>query len=564
MRNTLDCGEAIVEAFRKLNVKYILSSPGTEWAPVWEAMANQKQSGNSGPILMDVWHETLAVDIASGFTLATGEMQAVLLHAGSGLMQGIMGIHGAFVAGIPMIVISGESMTYGEQKSFDPGAQWINNLSIVGGTTRLVEPIVKFATVAGSSHTVFEHVLRAGELAQRTPKGPTYLAVSTETLMDEWIAPESPRIVPPAPRIQTVREDIERMADQIIGAKNPVVFTEAAGKEVETYEALVQLCELLALPLIEKPSALFANFPKDHPLHQGHDIKQYWDDMDLALVIRTRVPWYPPSERPPNAIVAIVDEEPHRTSMVYQSLQADMYLEGDVAKTLQDLADAIKVRGVDKKAVENRRSKLARSHDELMAKKAVLYQEARKKTPVDPVWLCACLGEVMPRGTAYVDEVTTHTPLLREHIMWNEPQSLFTRQSGLGQGLGLSLGVKLAKPHSPVVTLIGDGAFLYNPVLQSLGASRDFNLPIIAVIFNNTKYAAMQRMHQKMYPKGIAVDTDVFYGTHINAPDFTKVAEAFGAYGERVEKPEQVKQALKNGLKANEEGRTAIIDVSVS
>lgn len=564
MRNTLDCGEAIVEAFRKLNVKYILSSPGTEWAPVWEAMANQKQSGNSGPILMDVWHETLAVDIASGFTLATGEMQAVLLHAGSGLMQGIMGIHGAFVAGIPMIVISGESMTYGEQKGFDPGAQWINNLSIVGGTTRLVEPIVKFATVAGSSHTVFEHVLRAGELAQRTPKGPTYLAVSTETLMDEWIAPESPRIVPPAPRIQTVREDIERMADQIIGAKNPVVLTEAAGKEVETYEALVRLCELLALPLIEKPSALFANFPKDHPLHQGHDIKQYWNDMDLALVIRTRVPWYPPSERPPNAIVAIVDEEPHRTSMVYQSLQADMYLEGDVAKTLQDLADAIKVRGVDKKEVEKRRSKLARSHDELMAKKAVLYQEARKKTPVDPVWLCACLGEVMPRGTAYIDEVTTHTPLLREYIMWNEPQSLFTRQSGLGQGLGLSLGVKLAKPHSPVVTLIGDGAFLYNPVLQSLGASRDFNLPIIAVIFNNTKYAAMQRMHLKMYPKGIAVDTDVFYGTHINAPDFTKVAEAFGAYGERVEKPEQVKQALKNGLKANEEGRTAIIDVSVS
>jgi thiamine pyrophosphate-dependent acetolactate synthase large subunit-like protein len=250
--------------------------------------------------------------------------------------------------------------------------------------------------------------------------------------------------------------------------------------------------------------------------------------------------------------------------MVYQSLQADMYLEGDVAKTLQDLADAIKVRGVDKKAVEKRRSKLARSHDELMAKKAVLYQEARKKTPVDPVWLCACLGEVMPRGTAYIDEVTTHTPLLREYIMWNEPQSLFTRQSGLGQGLGLSLGVKLAKPHSPVVTLIGDGAFLYNPVLQSLGASRDFNLPIIAVIFNNTKYAAMQRMHLKMYPKGVAVDTDVFYGTHINAPDFTKVAEAFGAYGERVEKPEQVKQALKNGLKANEEGRTAIIDVSVS
>ena len=564
MRNILDGGEAIVEAFRKLNVKYILSSPGTEWAPVWEAMANQKQSGNDGPVLMDVWHETLAVDIASGFTLVTGEMQAVLLHAGSGLMQGNMGIHGAFVAGIPMIVISGESMTYGEQKGFDPGAQWINNLSIVGGTTRLVEPIFKFATVAGSSHTVYEHVLRTGELAQRTPRGPTYLAVSTETLMDEWTAPENARTIPPAPKIQTIPSDIEKMADQLLAAKNPLVLTEAAGQEVETYEALVGLCELLALPLIEKPGALFANFPKDHPLHQGHDVQPYWDDMDLALVIRTRVPWYPPSQRPPNATVAIIDEEPHRASMVYQSLQADLYLEGYAARTLQDLTKVLKSRKLDKEAIENRRSALAKSHDELMAKKMALYKDVENKSPIDPVWLCACLGEVMPKGTSYIDEVTTHTPLLREHIMWTEPQSLFTRQSGLGQGLGLSLGVKLAKPESPVVTLIGDGAFLYNPVLQSLGASRDYNLPIIAVIFDNTKYAAMQGMHQKMYPKGVAVDTNVFHGTHINAPDFTKVAEAFGAYGERVENPAQVKQALKNALEANEEGRTAIIDVCVS
>ena len=169
----------------------------------------------------------------------------------------------------------------------------------------------------------------------------------------------------------------------------------------------------------------------------------------------------------------------------------------------------------------------------------------------------------MPRGTTYVDEVTTHTGLLRQHVMWGEPGTLYSRQGGLGQGLGLSLGIKLAKPAVPVVTLIGDGAFLYNPVLQSLGASREFNLPIMSVIFNNQKYAAMQGMHLKMYPKGIAVDTDVFHGTHIQAPDFTKVAEAFGAYGERVEDPENVQQALKNGLAALDEGRSAIIDVGI-
>ena len=72
MKNQFDGGKAMVEAFRQLGVEYILSSPGTEWAPVWEAMADQIHRKKSGPKLLDVWHETLAVDIASGYTLATG------------------------------------------------------------------------------------------------------------------------------------------------------------------------------------------------------------------------------------------------------------------------------------------------------------------------------------------------------------------------------------------------------------------------------------------------------------------------------------------------------------
>jgi acetolactate synthase-1/2/3 large subunit len=560
-KNRFDGGEAIVEAFRKLGVEYILSSPGTEWAPVWEAMADQIHRRKEGPKLLDVWHETLAVDMAAGYTLATGRMQGVLLHAGSGLLQGAMGIHGAFVAGVPMVVISGESMTYGEQPEFDPGAQWINNLSIVGGTTHLVDSIVKYASVAGSAHTLYESVIRAGELAQRQPTGPTYLSVSTETLMDSWTPPANPRAVPPAPRMLTAPEDIEKLAAQIAKAKHPVVLTEGAGQEVETYEALVALCDKFALPVVEKAGALFANFPKNHPLHQGTDIKPFWREMDLAIVVRARVPWYPPSNRPPKAVVAMLDEAPHNMAMVYQSHQADMYLEGNVAQTLRDLADAAKP---DKATVEARRKDLAVAHDAMIEKRDAQQAEARRKTPIDPAWLCASLNTVMPDDTIYIDEVTTHTGLLRQHLVWNKPQSLFTRQGGLGQGLGLSLGIKLAKPERPVVTLIGDGAFLYNPALGSLGAARDYNLPIMAVIFNNKKYAAMQGMHLKMYPDGIAAETEVYHGTHINAPDFVKVAESVGGYGEQATDPEKLQDALKRGLEANRSGKPAIIDVILS
>ena len=561
MKNQYDGGKALVEALRKLGVEYILSSPGTEWAPVWEAMADQIHRKKSGPKLLDVWHETLAVDIAAGYTLATGRMQAVLLHAGAGLLQGAMGIHGAFVAGVPMVVISGESMTYGEQPEFDPGAQWMNNLSIVGGTTNLVDSIVKYSSVAGSVYTLYESVIRAGELAQRQPTGPTYLSVSTETLMDAWTPPTNPRTVPPAPRMLTAPEDIEKLAAQLSKAKHPVVITEGAGQQVETYEALVALCEKFALPLVEKPGVLFANFPKDHPLYQGTDIKPFWNDMDLAIVVRARAPWYPPSNRPPKAVIAMVDEAPHNSAMVYQSHQADMYLEGNVAQTLRDLADTATV---DKTAVETRRKEFAAAHDALVEKRNAAQAAAQKKTPIDPMWLCASLNAVMPKDTIYIDEVTTHTATLRQHLVWNEPQCLFTRQGGLGQGLGLSLGIKLGKPERQVVTLIGDGAFLYNPVLGSLGAARDYKLPTMAVVFNNKKYAAMQGMHQKMYPDGIAAEIDLYYGTHINPPDFVKVAECVGGYGEQVNDPEKLQDGLKRGLEANQSGKPAIIDVIVT
>ncbi len=564
MKNHLDGGDAILEAIRDLKVEYILSSPGTEWASIWEAMANQIHQGKDGPKFMDCWHETLAVDIACGYTLATGRMQAVLLHAGSGLLQGLMGVHGSLIAGVPMLVISGESITYGENPEFDPGRQWTDNLSIVGGPQRLIEPLVKFASQAASPYTIYESIIRTGEMAQRTPVGPTYLSIPHETMMADWRRPEKPRNVPPAPKLVCAPDDIRKVAELIAKARNPVVLTEAVGRDAEAFHALVALSDKASLPVVERPGAIFANFPKDHPMHQGHDFSRFWGDTDLAIVISTRTPWYPPSKRPPNAIVVDIDEVPHRPYMAYQSHQADIYLEGDTTSVLTDLAKALDAVGLDQSPLAERRAKLTASHDELVNRRRAEQAAARKKSPIDPIWLCAALSEALPDDTIYLDEVTTHTNLLREHMTLNKPQCLFTRQGGLGQGLGLSLGLKLANPDRPVVTLIGDGAFLYNPVLQSFGAARDFNLPIMVVIFNNKKYAAMQNMHKRLYPDGTAVENNTYFGTFINGPDYLKVIEAFGGYGESVEDPDDLVDALKRGYDANRNGRTVLLDVAIS
>ena len=80
-KNTPDGGEAILQALRALDIDYVMTSPGSEWGSLWEAFARQDASGTPGPKFLSCGHETLAVDLAIGYTRHTGRMQAVVLHA---------------------------------------------------------------------------------------------------------------------------------------------------------------------------------------------------------------------------------------------------------------------------------------------------------------------------------------------------------------------------------------------------------------------------------------------------------------------------------------------------
>jgi acetolactate synthase-1/2/3 large subunit len=170
----------------------------------------------------------------------------------------------------------------------------------------------------------------------------------------------------------------------------------------------------------------------------------------------------------------------------------------------------------------------------------------------------------MPKDVIFLEETIVHNGLLKQHLPWNDPQSFFTCGGGLGQGTGLSLGVKLAAGPRPVVLFIGDGAFLYNPITQAMGASRQHNLPLLIIICNNQKYSAMQKNHTDYYPKGAAVQHDVWHGVHIDGPEYSDLGKPFGFHGLRVEKPEELVGALKAGLESIKNGKTSIINVILS
>ncbi len=115
-----------------------------------------------------------------------------------------------------------------------------------------------------------------------------------------------------------------------------------------------------------------------------------------------------------------------------------------------------------------------------------------------------------------------------------------------------------------MVSLVGDGTFLYNPVVQSLGYAQQANLPFIAVVFNNNQYLAMRRNHEEYYPDGVAAKHDLFYGATIGGPDYAQLGAPFGCWGRKVEDPADLIPAIKDAHKANKDGRTAILNVVLS
>lgn len=292
----LDGGEAIVEALRQQGVDYVVTSPGSEWSPVWEALSRQKLEGIAGPKFVQCWHETLAVNIAMGLFLKTGRMQAVLLHASVGILQGAMALYSATRAEAALLVLSGESVTLGEDPEQPMELQWYTGVSS-GGANRYTETLTKWSARVHSAATLYHSVLRAGEMSRRTPRGPVHLDIPLEYMLQRWTPPEEISAAPPVPMRVPLQSDIARVAGRIAQADNPVILVEQAGSDSAAFDALREFAEAFAIPVVGAPGNSFANFPTKHPLWLGYGSFQHLEAADLVLLVGGRTPFNPPSRR---------------------------------------------------------------------------------------------------------------------------------------------------------------------------------------------------------------------------------------------------------------------------
>ena len=562
-------GQVMLKAIERSGIDFILSSPGSEWPPVWEALAEAAARGAQKPGYINCRHEAVAVAMAAGYTKVTQRPQLVMLHATAGPLNAAMTLRAALHERTPMVIISGEIAAYGENtKVADPGGQWLHDLTDLGGSPDLLRGCVKWADRISSGELLGPTIERAVRIAMEPPMGPVLIGIPFECMMEEVADIDHGRANEVARAHAVDDASIDKALSLIAAAKNPLVLTEHVGGDPRAVERLVELCELFGIPVMETYRPAFMNFPRTHPLYLHHDPKAV-DAADLILMVDAVTPWYPASKAPKNAkVIAIADEFPN-SRLPYWGYNVDLALVAAPASTLGQLVQKAKA---SEQVAANRTNYLARSarageqHDGYFGKLKEEAQKHANDTPIDPRWAVHALSEALPKNAVISEETTVYRSLIQETMPRDQPQSYFARVTGgLGVGLSYALGVKLALPDRPVFAFIGDGAFHYNAVPSCLGVAEEYGLPIHCVIFNNGRYLSMETSLIKYFPDGAAKTTGVHFGAEIGPrPDYQHYAKAHGGEGFRVTNPQEIKNAIEQALKCEKEKKLTVTDLVLS
>ncbi len=563
---TVPAAEAILDVLRLNGVSTIFSSPGSEWPAIWDALARPPEPGERALRYLNTRHESLAVAMAAGYHKATSELPAVFLHSSVGPLQGAMPLQMADREQTPLVVFSGDSITWGEDPNLDPGPQWLRSLAERGGAARVIGQVVKWADMVPGQEALCGMVEQACRAALSPPRGPAFLSMPMERMMGTVAGRLLPRAPLPRPRLLPDPAALDQAAEALATARAPVILTEEGGRDPANVARLVALAELLGAPVAEAQTMGYMNFPTTHPLHLGYASGPVLRDADVVLLVGARGPWHPPSNAPAGATIILADENPEKLHYPLWPYRADIYAAGALDATLDGLLARLRERRLDADAVARRTARWSERHAQQRAQWDAEAQAARDARPIDARWAAYALAAELPADATVIEETTTTRVFIQRHVRRELPGRYFARMTaGLGIGLSVACGVKVARPNEVVMAILGDGAFNYNPTLAALGFQQEYGLPLINVVFNNQSYASMKGGIEKFYPEGWSARTGTYHGAGIAPPpDYAGLGSLVGGIGERVTEPGQVGPAMARAVAAVREGKPAVLDIHIA
>jgi len=520
-------GQALVQSLKREGIDTIFCLPGVQLDWAFDALYDEQDHFR----IYHTRHEQATAYMADGYARSTGKIGTSLVVPGPGLLNITAALSTAYACNSPVLAISGQIRS--DLIGVGRGVlhEVPDQLEFMNSVTKWAGRAMKPEEVPGIVREAFRRLTSGRPRPVEIEIPPDVLEATGEvTLLEPG----------PEPVLAPDSDAIDRAAQALGRAERPLIFAGGGIIGGNASSELLRLAELLEAPVVMTSNGRGAVSDR-HYLGQGPFAgKDLVPGADVVLAVGTRfvmpatLPW---GVKPEQTVIQI-DIDPEEVGRNYTP---QIGIVGDARVSLTQLAE---------RAQRYNRKRPSRK-EELTALKARLTEQLNSVHPQSDFG--NVLRDELPDDGILVSEMTQVGYWSNQGFPVYQPRTYITPgyQGTLGYGFATALGVKAGNPNKKVVSINGDGGFMYT--VQELSTMVRHGINLVTVVFNDNAYGNVRRIQTEQF-NGRTIASDLLN------PDFVKLVESFGIEGRRAKGPEGLRSALRESLAAD---RPVLIEVPV-
>lgn len=537
--------EALLESLKHEGVDLIFGYPGGAVLPIYDALYKEK-----GIKHILTRHEQGAAHAADGYARASGKVGVCFATSGPGATNLTTGIATAYMDSVPLVAVTGQVAT--------PliGRDSFQEADVTG----ITQPITKHNYLVKNAEDIPRVVKEAFHIARTGRPGPVVIDIAkdAQTKKIKFKYPDTVDLPGYKPTFKGHPRQIKAAARMISLAKRPVIYAGGGVIISGATKELKDFAEKCEIPVTTTMMGLGA-FPSTHPLalnmlgmHGTAYANYAVQECDLLIAIGARFDDRVTGHLPtfaPKAKHIHIDVDP---AEIGKNIRVDVPIVGDAKQTLKDLIEKVEI---EKSLPAGKQGKHKAWLDQIEEWKKKYPLTYKKDALLKPQYVVEMIYAVTDGEALICTEVGQNQMWTAQYYKFTKPRT-FISSGGLGTmgyGFPAAIGVQFAKPDAIVFDIAGDGSIQMN--IQEMATAVNNKLPIKIAVLDNCFLGMVRQWQELLYEKRYS-QTNL-----CNNPDLVKIAEAYGAVGIRITRPEEVEKALKEALKIKD--RPVLMDFMV-
>lgn len=548
----------LLEEAARLGIDCIFTNLGSDHPAFIEAFAELDAAGAAMPRIVVCPHEMTALSAAHGFAMRTRRPQMVLVHVDVGTQNLGGSIHNAARGRVPAIIVAGLSPVTVSGERTGARTEFIHYTQDSTRQHEIVAQYMKWFYEVRAAEMVDQVLLRGVQIAASAPEGPVYLTGAREVWEEAAGAPQQALAhwQPPQPAALPA-DAVEELTRALGAAKRPLVITSYLGRQPEAARLLAELSTRIGIAVAEV-NPQYVNFPGDHENHVGYRRNALVDEADLILLLDVDVPWIAAKARPADgARLFHIDCDVLKAGMGFWHFPSERSWQAESLQALRQLLAA------PADAAEAGRAARLQWIAAAKAKLALPDMPPAADGGINVQQLAEAVARLVNERTVILYEAPTATDRVLPTLRMRRPGSYYANGgSGLGWSINAAIGVKLADDQAEVITLVGDGSYIFGVPSSAYWVAETYGAPQLTVVFNNRGWNAPKASSLLVHPKGVAHQRDRYWITSTARSRLADIAAAAsGAAAFRVDKLAELDGVLAQGLETVRGGRSAVVEV---